>query len=460
MDFYDKDVDCVSNKQYPFAAGQEKTEGHLKSQNNAENFRLSDFISLDGANIKERADFFKEIVSQYVENEDSIWARPLRTACQSSVEIEQDDGHYHTEVMMGSNNYLGLANDPYVIERVIGLIRQFGTGSGGPPLLSGTLAIHKTLEKKLALLKNADDAMLFASGYQANLGWVEACLRKGDILIYDEQSHASLFDGMASSRVWHKFSTKRFKHNDLTHLERRLEISQKSIIEKGAGSIYVTCEGVYSMKGDLAPLPEILELCEKYQAYLVIDDAHGTGVMGARGCGTLEHYGLVDHHPSLLLNVGTFSKAFGTVGGFIAGDENIINYLRFYARSYLFSAHIPPPIVAAVIAGIEKMQMEPERLSRLHKNVRYLVDGFKNIGISVSTPSAILAVPIQEHISIRKLTSRFHDEGVFLNCIEYPAVSIENQMLRISVMATHSQKELDIVISAMEKLGNEFGFLN
>jgi 7-keto-8-aminopelargonate synthetase-like enzyme len=314
------------------------------------------------------------------------------------------------------------------------------------------MSIHRELEAKLARLKEAEDCMLFASGYQANLGWIEALVQRHDVLIYDQQSHASLIDGISMTRDLKRYRTMRFRHNSVQHLRSKLEKAREGL----QGQIFVAVEGVYSMCGDLAPLPEIQSLCKEYGAFLVVDDAHGTGVMGKTGRGTSEHFLLKDQPD---LTMGTLSKAFGAIGGFLCGSKAVIDYLRFFSRSYMFSAHLPPTVVAGVSAGVDLLVAEPERVQVLRDNVEYLLRGFQRIGLAVKSASAIIAIRIGKNIPIRPLTLAFHQAGIFLNCIEYPAVSKDNQCLRLSVMATHSKEQLDHVISSFSTIGKDWGFI-
>jgi glycine C-acetyltransferase len=246
----------------------------------------------------------------------------------------------------------------------------------------------------------------------------------------------------------------RFPHNDCYALERLLHRARKRGVN-AHGQIFVAVEGVYSMDGDLAPLPEISALCEKYNANLVIDDAHGTGVMGAKGAGTAEHFG-VSH--SVAVSMGTFSKAFGTTGGFIAAKQPVIDYLRFFSRPYMFSAHLPPTTTATVIAGLEVLEQEPELRQKLHANAAYLKAQLNARGLNVRSETPILPVRVPEFVDLRELNRRFHEEGIFLNPIEYPAVPLSEQRLRVTAMATHSRGDLDTLVATFDKLKREFNF--
>jgi 7-keto-8-aminopelargonate synthetase-like enzyme len=252
-----------------------------------------------------------------------------------------------------------------------------------------------------------------------------------------------------------KFRAQRFRHNDCAHLERLLKATRE---RAGSASrvIFVAVEGVYSMDGDLAPLAEMRALCDRYGANLVVDDAHGTAVMGETGGGTAEHCGIKGR---VEIAMGTFSKAFGTTGGFLAGSREVIDYLRFFSRSYMFSAHLPPPTVAAVLAGLDMIEREPDRLVRLHENAEYLASGLRALGYAAERQAAILPLLIPSSVDIRALAHAFHREGVFLNSVEYPAVPLDAQRLRISVMATHTREDLDGALGVFERLGRRFGLI-
>jgi glycine C-acetyltransferase len=261
-------------------------------------------------------------------------------------EVTVDDpftDRHRSMLMFGSNNYLGLANHPDVISRVHKAIKDYGCGIGGPPLLNGYTKIVREAEERLAALKGDQDAMIFSSGFMANLGIIGALAQQSDVILFDELSHASFYDGTRLTKA----RSVSFKHNNLENLEFLLDQNTKT-----EGSIFVCVEGVYSMDGNLAPLDKIAPLCKRYNALLIVDDAHGTGVMGENGRGTAFHFQCSD---DVDITMGTFSKVFATCGGFVTGSRRIINYLRFYARSYMFSASVPPPVIATVLGGLDLM---------------------------------------------------------------------------------------------------------
>ena len=340
-------------------------------QENAENFSLQDFVGmgLGWDTIEGKTTLFAPVFANLV-NDDFIMREVVgQTGARMPVK-DRKTGQVREVLMLGSNNYLGLANEPSVIEKSIDATRKYGIGCGGPPLLNGYTTLHRELEERLAAFKHCEAAMLFSAGFMANLGWATGLLGPNDVLVYDQQSHASLYDAIQLGR----FEAVHFNHNDMDHLRRRL----MQVRWKHAFTNVIVCvEGVYSMDGDIAPLPEIRQLCDQYAALLAIDDAHGTGVLGAHGGGTPEHFGM-DGQIDIVM--GTFSKIFAVTGGFVAGKRNVINYLRLLARPYMFSASLPPPVVAAVLAGLDFLRDHPERVTQLHENVAYLVKGLRAAG--------------------------------------------------------------------------------
>lgn len=353
-----------------------------------------------------------------------------------------------TEVLMlGSNNYLGLGDHPYVKEKVKEAIDRYGVGLGGPPLLNGTSSLHLELEERIAHFKGTEAAQLYPTGYAANLGWATALLGRHDVLVHDALGHASLRDAVRMGR----FEAIPFQHNRSDDLRLRLmQVRWK----RPYTNVAVYVEGVYSVSGELAPLPEIARLCRKYGALLVVDDAHGTGVMGARGRGTPEHFGLEGR---VDLVMGTFSKAFAVTGGFVAGSRDAVDYMRIFARSYMFSASPPPPVAAAVLAGLDLLERDTELVGRLRHNARYLRDGLGALGLEVGGHSAIIPIAIPAHVDIIDLVGRLHTAGVFVNGVAFPVVPRSEQRLRLSVMATFSEADLDEALERLARVLREAG---
>jgi len=346
-------------------------------------------------------------------------------------------------LMFGSNNYLDLAADPYVRERVVEAIERFGTGVGGPPMLNGFTSQLRNLEERLAAFKGAEAAIVFPSGYQTNLGLVDALMDRGDLVLYDESHHASIYDGLKLSKA----GRRSFPHNDVGALEALLEKRRPD-----ARDAFVCVESVYSMDGDLSPLPAILKACRAHNAHLVVDDAHGTGVLGDTGRGAAEHYGL---EGQIDLTMGTFSKALAGVGGFVTGPTRVIDYLRYFARSYMFSAAIPPAALAMVLAALDVLEREPERVARLRANVAYLAQGLRDLGFDVTARSAILPLFVPHGMKIRKAAYAFQQAGIFLNAIEWPAVPPDRQRFRISLMTSHTRDDLDRLLEVIQAVWSD-----
>lgn len=349
-------------------------------------------------------------------------------------------------IMVGSNNYLGLTNHPKVKEAAIEAIKKYGTGCAGSRFLNGTLDIHVKLEEKLAHFMRKESALVFSTGFQVNLGVISALVGKDDIVIIDKLDHASIIDGcrLAFGEV------KRYKHNDMADLERALSEND------GRGKLIVV-DGVFSMEGDIVNLPEVFGLSEKYGARLMIDDAHGIGVLGKTGRGTAEHFGL-ESQVDLLM--GTYSKSLASIGGFVAGDREVINYIKHFARSLIFSASPPPASVAAVSAAIDIIESEPERIQRLWENTHKMLTGFKELGFDVGvSETPIIPVIVGDDELAFKMVMMLQEEGVFANVAVSPAVPPGKSLIRTSYMATHTFEHLEMVLAAFKKVGKAVGLI-
>jgi glycine C-acetyltransferase len=416
-----------------------------------ENFDLRDIL-LKGRSLPlvERTAHFQEFLQNLRQSDKNLCMRCIGSPSDRLVTIVDPVTGFHREMLMfGSNNYLGLATHPYVVQKSVDAARVYGTGLSGPPLLNGYTTLHRKLEERLAALKGTEDAMIYSSGYGANVGMVSGLASRNDIILYDAYSHASFCDGIALSGA----QSFRFSHNDIAHLTDLLERIQS----RPHGDIYVGVEGVYSMDGDLAPLDKIIPLCKKFGAHLMLDDAHGTGVMGLHGRGTAEQFGFEGQVP---LTMGTFSKAFTATGGFVAASKPITDYLRYFARSYMFSASLPPATIATVLAALDVIEREPERLTRLHDNVTYATGRLKQLGFVTPSQSAILPLRVPAGMDIRLASRAFHERGIFVNSIEYPAVPVSQQRFRISVMATHTREDIDRLIAVVEEVWSLFANLD
>lgn len=350
-------------------------------------------------------------------------------------------------IMLGSNNYLGLTNDPRVKEAAIAAIRKYGSGCAGSRFLNGTLDIHVRLEERLAEFMRKDAAVTFATGFQVNLGAISCLVGKGDVVYLDKQDHACILDGARLSFG----DVRKFKHNDPSDLARqmRTDISARGRL--------IVVDGVFSMEGDIAPLPQIVDAARTYDAAVMVDDAHGIGVLGPTGRGTAEHFGLED---DVDLIMGTFSKSMASVGGFIAGDETVVDYIKHCARTLIFSAAPPPASVAAALATVEIMDREPERRAMLWENTRFFSDGLKSMGLDTgSSQTPVVPVVVGEDGAALAMVQRLHEEGVFVNCVISPATRPGRALIRTSLMATHTREQLTHALEAIEKVARELSLL-
>ncbi|OGW28648.1 MAG: 8-amino-7-oxononanoate synthase [Nitrospirae bacterium GWC2_42_7] len=349
-------------------------------------------------------------------------------------------------IMVGSNNYLGLTNHPKIKEAALEAIRKYGSGCAGSRFLNGTLDIHVKLEEKLASFIRKEAALVFSTGFQVNLGVISSITGKDDIIIIDKMDHASIIDGC---RLSHS-EVRKFKHNDMADLERILKenVSKKKII---------VVDGVFSMEGDIVNLPEVVALAKKYNSRLMVDDAHGIGVLGKTGRGTAEHFGL---EKEVDLIMGTYSKSLASIGGFIAGEEKVIHYIKHFARALIFSASPPPASIAAVNAALEIIENEPERIERLWAITRMMLEGFKSLGFETGTSETpIIPILVGDDLLAFKMTMMLQEEGVFANVVVSPAVPSGKALIRTSYMATHTDEQLDKVLKAFEKVGKALGII-
>ena len=350
-------------------------------------------------------------------------------------------------VMLGSNNYLGLANHPEVKEAAAIALAEYGTGVAGSRLLNGTLDLHVELEDRLAQFTRRESALVFTTGFQVNLGVLSSLLGRRDVAVLDALDHACIIDGcrLGFGR------TVKYRHNDMRDLARKL-----AQIKKGAG-ILIVVDGVFSMEGDVAPLPEIAELARAHEARLMVDDAHGLGVFGECGRGTPEHFAMEDEVDLLM---GTFSKSLATVGGFVAGAAPVINHIRHVARSGIFSAALPPASVAAASKALDIVEREPERRKQLWENARYLKRELVRLGFDTGESSSpVIPVVVGDDDDVYRATIRLQELGVFANPVVSPAVPRGRAMIRTSCIATHTREHLDRALEAFAQMGRELGLI-
>jgi 8-amino-7-oxononanoate synthase len=351
-------------------------------------------------------------------------------------------------IMMGSNNYLGLTNDPRVKEAAIDAIRKYGSGCAGSRFLNGTLDLHVQLEERLAEFMRQEAAVTFSTGFQVNLGAIACLVSKGDTVYLDKQDHACIIDGARLSFG----DVKKFKHCDPADLRRQMRN------DSGAKGRLVVVDGVFSMEGDIAPLTEIVSVAREFAAGVMVDDAHGIGVLGKSGRGTAEHFGL-EREVDLIM--GTFSKSMASVGGFIAGDATVIDYVKHRARTLIFSAAPPPASAAAALATVEIMDKEPERRERLWENTRFFAHGLRSLGFDTGdSRTPVVPVVVGEDLRALQMVHRLQEEGVFVNCVLSPATPPGRALIRTSLMATHSRAQLSRALDAFEKVGREIGLVS
>ncbi|HCC53143.1 MAG TPA: 8-amino-7-oxononanoate synthase [Porphyromonadaceae bacterium] len=343
-------------------------------------------------------------------------------------------------LMFGSNAYLGLTNHPKVKEAAVDAIKKYGTGCAGSRFLNGTLDIHVQLEKRLAEFVGKDDAISFSTGFQVNEGVISCITGREDYIIWDELNHASIIEGIRLS-----FSTKlKYKHNDMESLEKQLQKCDADKIK------LIVMDGVFSMEGDVANLPEIVNLAKKYKASVMVDEAHGIGIFGKQGRGTCDHFGVTK---DIDLIMGTFSKSFASLGGFIAADKDTINYLRHNARTYIFSASCTPASIAAANASLDIMLSEPERVDHLWYLTRYALEGFRQMGCEIgNTSTPIIPLFIRNNDLTFLIVRELFDAGVFVNPVVSPAVASHDTLIRFSLMATHTKEQLDYAMEAIQMI--------
>ncbi len=350
-------------------------------------------------------------------------------------------------LMFGSNSYLGLTNHPKVKAAAKAAIDKYGTGCAGSRFLNGTLDIHIELENKLAQLVNKDAALCYSTGFQVNLGVVSLLAGRHDYLLLDELDHASIIEGsrLSFSKVL------KFAHNDMDALRNKLKLCHKDRIK------LIVVDGIFSMEGDLINLPEVVKLAEHYGASIMVDDAHSLGVLGKNGSGTASYFGLTD---KVDLIMGTFSKSFASLGGFIASDKEVINYIKHNSRSLIFSASMTPASAASVLAAIEIMENEPERIKHLWDMTAIALNGFKSAGFDTGkSETPIIPLFIRDDIKALQLTQNLLAEGVFVNPVVSPAVPKKDCLIRYSLMATHTKEQVEISIEKITKAAKALGIL-
>jgi 8-amino-7-oxononanoate synthase len=350
-------------------------------------------------------------------------------------------------LMFGSNSYMGLTNHPKIKEACKKAIDKYGSGCAGSRFLNGTLDIHIELENKLAEFVKKDATLVYSTGFQVNIGVIPTVTGRNDYILIDEMDHASIIEAtrLAFAKVM------KYRHNDMVSLERLLKKCEPNRIK------LIVVDGVFSMDGDIVDLPGIVQLAEKYDATVMVDDAHAIGVIGEQGSGTASHFGLTD---KVDLIMGTFSKSLASLGGFIASDFETINYIKHHSRSLMFSASITPASAAAVLAALEIIKSEPERMEKLWEITHYAIDNFRRLGFDIGqTQTPIIPLYIRDNILTLKLVRMLMDEGVFVNPVVSPAVSKDDTLIRFSLMATHTKEQIDVALEKIARLSKKLGII-
>jgi glycine C-acetyltransferase len=417
----------------------------------SEQYTLLDFLDSEMPDPFAKAEPFYAYIQDLKQKGMYSYHRVIASACANrTLVLDPQTGLERQMVVMASNSYLGLNTRPEPVEAARQALVQYGTGQCGSRFLSGTYDRVVELERQLAEFEGFEDAMVLTTGYQANLSAISALMRPKDVVFMDRLSHASIVDGCRVAGC--AFRT--FRHNDVGSLARVLERYHKKYQSK-----LIVAEGVFSMDGDMAPLPAIVELAQQYGARVMVDEAHATGVIGPNGRGAVEHFGLKG---KVDIVVSTFSKTLGATGGFIASSKEVINYMRHYGRSYMFSASPTPSTVAAVLKSLQIMCREPQLRTKLWENVRYFSNGLKQLGFGVyPTPpvSAILTVSVGPDVTVHAMSKDLHEAGVLLSSVVYPAVSPNEGRLRLSLSAAHTRDDLDTVLSVLGVVGEKYGII-
>ena len=404
-----------------------------ESANALEEFSLVDVLRAreEGVDFRTAASMFAGAVEHFESKGHNLYRRMLLQPSDAEALIDYPrEAGQRRMIMLASNNYLGLASHPKVIGAACQAAVAYGTGAGSSPLLVGTFPTTRILEEKLSDLKGTDDACVFATGYSANVGVISAVCGKNDVVILDRLAHASMVDGAKLSGA----QIKVFRHNDVAHLDSVLRRN------RDANTKLVAVEGIYSMDGDTAPLDEILKVVRKHDALLLVDEAHSTGVLGKGGRGAASHFGI---EGQIDLHVGTLSKALGSCGGFVAGKADLVTYIRYLARSGMFSTAPSPMVTAAAAAALDVIEQEPWRVEKLWDNCRFMHSELKRMGFTINeAPSPIIPVIVGSMSILRQMTLELHQANICVNSVPFPVVPRGSERLRISLTANHTREQL------------------
>ena len=413
---------------------------------NSDEHNLGDFFNIPSDDL-----FFKtESAYSYVQDMRNKGYDRYRTRFMSSPNsrvsaLDKKTNEQKELIMMGSSDYLGLVNHPKVKDAINAATEKYGMGASSAPLLAGTSDLHYELEEKLANFLNFDEVIIFPTGYMANMGCISALVDKDDLTLFDSAIHTSVLDGCKLSGG----SFRVFKHSDISNLSTLIKRYQ----HKFKGKLIVV-EGVYSMDGDIVPLPDIVEVAKEFGARIMVDDAHGTGVIGQNGRGTVNHFGMEDQVDILM---GSMSKSIGCLGGFVASSKEVVNYLRFFSKPYFYAVNLPPAIAASALAALEIMESEPELLKMLWENTNYFKDKLTNSGIEFNhTDTPIFSITVGEEIRLKKVSKYIHENGVYVDTIPYPAVPKDKNRIRMRVTAMHKKSDLNTAVSVIGEALDRF----
>lgn len=408
---------------------------------------LMDFMDTEGKDIMERASYFNDYADYIKGNKHNYYRRiSLNGSSPVMTIIDEYTGNPREMIYLASNDYLNLTKHPRTIKAGIEATEKYGSGAGSVPLLGGTNDMHTKLENKISKFKGCKDAIIYSSGFGSNCGTLLALLNENDIAILDMLVHASTIDGCKNTNV------KYFRHNNLDSLEKILDRAQKEYRTK-----LIVVDGVYSMDGDISPLDKIIELAKIYGAYVMVDEAHATGVIGQNGKGTPEHF---DIEGKVDIVSGTFSKALGGVGGFIAANEELVQLLRFYSRPYMFSTAMTPQVTASLIEAIDVVEDEPQRRERLWDNIKYFRQNLTNLGFDLgNSETAIFPIIIGNDTKVKEACKMLHENGIYVNPVLYPAVPKRLARLRMSLMSEHTKDHLDKALNVLEEVGKKLAII-
>lgn len=407
---------------------------------NCDDYTLVDFHDFESDDLFEVADYFYEYVLDGIRKQYMVYGQPMVSSPKAEVEVfDRNTNSVRTFLNFCSYNYLGFSYHPEVINAVQTALHDFGVGAVSAPLLSGYSGLLKKLEDELAALKGKEAAIVFSTGYGTNLGVLSALLRPGDVAVMDILSHASIYDGVRLSGA----DIKLFAHNNPRQLEKALKnLNTKRVI--------VCVEGVYSMDGDLANLPELIPICKKYGAKILVDEAHASLIFGEKGGGVAEHFGLEDQ---VDISIGTFSKSFGAIGGYAAGNEKIMNYLRMFSRSYVFSCAMAPHTAAGILKVLEIFGRDKSLRDKLWENTRYMHAKLKEAGLDIAnTKSQVVPVMAGTDLRLREISKRIQQRGLYTGVVTYPAVSKNKTRLRLSISSHHTKEQMDECVKIIKEV--------